>query len=60
MNEKNIKLQPVPPSMPLEALSARVSWINSVSNDIDRGTGCNFIFSLCRLLHCRPVLISVP
>ena len=39
---KNIKLQPVPPSMPSEALSVILSGVNSASNDIDGGTGCNF------------------
>ena len=41
---KNIKLQPVPPSMLSEALSVRVLDIHSASSGIDGGTGCNFIF----------------
>ena len=41
---KNIKLQPVPPSMPSESLSVRLSGINSTSNGIDGVTDCNFIF----------------
>ena len=41
---KNIKLQPVPPSIPSELLSVRISGINSASNGIEGGTGCNFIF----------------
>ena len=41
---KNIKLQPVPPSMRSEALSVILSGVNSASNDIDGGTGCNYIF----------------
>ena len=32
------------PSMPSESLSVRLSGINSASNDIDGGTGCNFIY----------------
>ena len=39
-----MKLQPVPPSMPSEAQSVRVSGINSTANDIDGGTGFNLIF----------------
>ena len=41
---KNIKLQPVPPSMPSEALSVLFLDIHSASSGIDGGTGCNFIF----------------
>ena len=32
---------------------------DNASDGIDGGTGCNFIFLLSRLLHSRPVLISV-
>ena len=42
--ERNIyKLSPVPPSIPSEALSVMLSWINSASNDIDGSTKGNFI-----------------
>ena len=41
---KNIKLQPVPPSVPSEALSVRISDIHNASSGIDGDTGCNFIF----------------
>ena len=41
---KNLKLQPVPPPMPSESLSVRLSGISSASNGIGGGTGCNFIF----------------
>ena len=40
---KNIKLQSVPPSMPSESQSVRLTEINSASNGIDRSTDCNFI-----------------
>ena len=42
--KKNIKLQPVPPLMPSESLSVRLTGINSASNGINGVTGCNFIF----------------
>ena len=54
--EKNIKLQPVPPPMPLEALLIPDYLTDSDSDGIGRGTGCNFIFLLCRLLVVGPVL----
>ena len=44
MVKKNIKLQPVPPPMPSESLSVRLSGINSASNGIGGGTGCNLYF----------------
>ena len=45
IGSKNIiKLQPVPPSMPSEALSVRFLDIHSASSGIDGGTCCNFIF----------------
>ena len=44
INKKNIKLQPVPPLMPSESLSVRLTGINSASNGINGVTGCNFIF----------------
>ena len=43
---KKIKLQPVPPSMPLEALLIPVNLTDSDSNGIDGGTGCNVCFQL--------------
>ena len=42
---KNIHLQTVPPSM---------SGINSASNDIDGGTGCNFIYFIDKM-QLRPI-----
>ena len=40
--KKNIKLQPVPPPMPLEALLIPENLADSDSDSIDGGTGCNF------------------
>ena len=40
---KNIKLQPVPPSMPLEALLIPVNLTDGDSDGINGGTGCNCI-----------------
>ena len=54
--KKNIKLQPVTPLMPLEALLIPVNPTNSDYDGIIGGTGCNFIFLLCRLLVVGPVL----
>ena len=45
--KKNIKLQPVTPLMPLEALLIPVNLTDSDSDGINGGTGCNFIFYLC-------------
>ena len=42
--QKNIKLQPVTPLMPLEALLIQVNLTDSDSDGINGGTGCNFIF----------------
>ena len=42
--KKNIKLQPVTPLMPLEALLIQVNLTDSDSDGINGGTGCNFIF----------------
>ena len=42
--KKNIKLQPVTPFMLLEALLIPVNLIDSDSDGINGGTGCNFIF----------------
>ena len=44
VSEENIKLQPVPPSMPLEALLIPDNLAVSDSDGIGGGTGCNFIF----------------
>ena len=44
--KKNIKLQPVTPLMPLEALLIPVNPTNSDYDGINGGTGCNFIFAL--------------
>ena len=44
--KKNIKLQPVTPLMPLEALLIPVNLTDSDSYGINGGTGCNFIFLL--------------
>ena len=44
---KNIKLQPVAPLVPLEALLIALNLTHSDSDGINRGTGCNFIFYLC-------------
>ena len=42
--KKNIKLQPVTPLMPLEALLIPVNLTDSDSDGINGGTGCNFIY----------------
>ena len=44
--KKNIKLQPVTPPMPLEALLIPENLTDSDSDGIGGGTGCNFIFLL--------------
>ena len=41
--KKNIKLQPVTPLMPLEALLIPVNPTNSDYDGINGGAGCNFI-----------------
>ena len=56
LSKKNIKLQPVPPPMPLEALLTPDNLTYSASDGIGGATGCNFIFLLCRLLVVGPVL----
>ena len=43
-SKKNIKLQPVTPLMPLEALLIPVNPTKSDYDGINGGTGCNFIF----------------
>ena len=42
--KKKIRLQPVPPLMPLEALLIPENPTDSDSDGIGGGTGCNFIF----------------
>ena len=54
--KKNKKLQPVTPLMLLEALLIQVNLTDSDSDGINGGTGCNFLFLLCRLLVVGPVL----
>ena len=51
--KKNIKLQPVTPLMPLEALLIPVNPTNSDYDGINGGTGCNFIFFLCMYVFLR-------
>ena len=53
--KKNIKLQPVTPLMPLEALLIQVNLTDSDSDGINGGTGCNFIFFITVPTTCsRP------
>ena len=49
--KKNIKLQPVTPLMPLEALLIPVNLTDSDSDGINGGTGCNFIFFIYLFLR---------
>ena len=51
--KKNIKLQPVTPLMPLEALLIPVNPTNSDYDGIIGGTGCNFIFYLFMYVFLR-------
>ena len=52
--QKNIKLQPVTPLMPLEALLIPVNPTNSGYDGINGGTGCNFIFMyVCMYVFLR-------
>ena len=51
--QKKIKLQPVPPSMPPEALLLTKNRTDSASDGIDGGTGCNFIFFIYLFLRRR-------
>ena len=44
--KKKIKLEPVTPLIPLEALLIPVNLTDSDSDGINGGTGCNFIFYL--------------
>ena len=50
--KKNIKLQPVTPLMPLEALLIPVNLTDSDSDGINGGTGCNFIFFYLFISPC--------
>ena len=56
--KKNIKLQPVTPLMPLEALLIPVNPTNSDYDGINGGTGCNFIFFI--YLFISPCSLSWP
>ena len=47
LSKKNIKLQPVPPPMPLEALLIPDNLTDSDSDGIRGDTCCNFIFFYC-------------
>ena len=49
--KKNIKLQPVTPLMPLEALLIQVNLTDSDSDGINGGTGCNFIFFIYLFIY---------
>ena len=49
--KKNIKLQPVTPLMPLEALLIPVNLTDSDSDGINGGTGCNFIFFIYLFMY---------
>ena len=53
---KNIKLQLVPPPMPLEALLIPDNLTDSDSDGIDGGTGFNLIFFNIFLDHARKYL----
>ena len=43
-SKNKLKLQPVPPPMPLEALLIPENLTYSAFDGIGGGTGCNFIF----------------
>ena len=58
--KKNIKLQPVTPLMPLEALLIPVNPTSSDYDGINGGTGCNFIFFITVPTTCsRPSIEMV-
>ena len=57
--KKNIKLQPVTPFMPLEALLIPVNLTDSDSDGINGGTGCNFIFFTVPTTCSRPSIEMV-
>ena len=45
--------------MPSEALSVTSSGVNSASNDIDGGTGCNFIFFLDKYSYIDQSILGI-
>ena len=56
-----MKLQPVPPSMPPEALLITKNRTDSASDGIDGSTGCNFIYFLFLIyLDIIADLITIP
>ena len=57
--KKNIKLQPVTPLMPLEALLIPVNLTDSDSDGINGGTGCNFIFILTTEILDKVILLPL-
>ena len=57
--KKNIKLQPVTPLMPLEALLIPVNPTNSDYDGINGSTGCNFIFFTVPTTCSRPSIEMV-
>ena len=57
--KKKIKLQPVTPLMPLEALLIPVNPTNSDYDGINGGTGCNFIFFTVPTTCSRPSIEMV-
>ena len=58
--KKNIKLQPVTPLMPLEALLIPVNPTNSDYDGINGGTGCNFIFFYLCMYVCMYFSVFTP
>ena len=58
--KKNIKLQPVTPLMPLEALLIPVNPTNSDYDGINGGTGCNFIFFFLFIYLCMYFSVFTP
>ena len=57
--KKNIKLQPVTPLMPLEALLIPVNLTNSDYDGINGGTCCSFIFFTVPTTCSRPSIEMV-
>ena len=53
LSKNKLKLQPVPPPMPLEALLIPENLTDSDSNGTSGGTGYNFIFNSRRLYILR-------
>ena len=58
--KKNIKLQPVTPLMPLEALLIPVNLTDIDCDGINGGTGCNFIyfFIVDAPIHCASFYVE--